>query len=141
MHTKMHKLAPLMVYFYQGRFKEPIHVVYNASVRKGWLLEHFYGLRFWPIFDITRNDSRIHPLTIKILFYTFLSIIRLDFIIILPFYGVFVTFQNFEFRELFRPYWKGDEPYFTFDDTKWSSMTPSKIYKVIWHCWCQNTCP
>ena len=141
MHTKMHELVPLMVYFYPGRFKDPIHVIYNASVWKGWLLEHFYGFWFWPIFDITRNDSRIHPLTIKRLFYSFISIIRYEFTIILPFYGFFVTFQNLKCRELFRPYWKRDEPDFTFDGAKWSSITPSKFYKVIGRCWYQTTCP
>ena len=130
-----------MVYFYPGRFKEPIHAVYNASVWKGWLLEHFYGFWFWPIFDISRNDSRIHPLTIKRLFYSFPSSIRYEFTIILPFYGFFVTFQNFELRDFFRPYWKRDEPDFTFEDSQWSSLTPSTFYKVIGRCWYQTTSP
>ena len=55
----------------------------------------------------------------------------------MPFYGVFVTFENLDFRELFCPYWKSDEPNITFDDAKSPSVTPSKIHKVIWgYCYC-----
>ena len=52
----------------------------------------------------------------------------------MPFYGLFVTFQNFDFSELFCPYWKTDEPNFAFDGAKSSIVTPSMIYEVIWGC-------
>ena len=130
-----------MVDFYRGRFKKPIHVVFNVSVCKGWLLGLFYGFGFWPIFDFSRNDSKIHPLTIRILLSSFLNVIRYVLIIIMPFYGVFVTFRNLDFRELFWLYWKRDEPHFTFDGAKSSSITPTKIYKVIWRSWYRTTCP
>ena len=114
-----------MVSFHESWSEKPFHVVYNVPIWKGWLLEHFYGFRFWTIFDFSRIDSRIHPLAIGILTYTPTSIIRCEFTIIIPFYGIFVTFQNFDFRELFWPYWKRDEPDLAFGVAKWSLVMPS----------------
>ena len=92
METKMHKLAPLVVYFYQGRFNKPSGVAYVEQIWKGWLLEHFYGFWFWSIFDFFQNDSRIDPSAVGILSNRLLSIFGYIFAIIMPFYGVFVTF-------------------------------------------------
>ena len=47
-------------------------------------------------------------MTIGILIYTFPSVIRHILTIIMPFYGIFVTFQNHDFWALFWPYWKRD---------------------------------
>ena len=125
----------LVVYFDQWLFKEPSHMIYIISIWMRWLLEHFYGLRFWPIFGFSWNDTKIHLLTIGILIYIFLSVIRHVLTIIMPFYGFFVTFKNLDFWQLFWLYWKRDEPDITFIDAKWSSIMPTKIYEVIWRCW------
>ena len=141
MCTEKPMWASLMVYFDQWLFKEPSHVIYITHIWKRWLLEHFYGLRFWPIFDFSWNNTKIHLLTIGILIYTFLSLIRHVFIIIMPFYGIFVTFQNLDFWALFWPYWKRYEPNIAFDDAKRSREIFPKIHKVIRGCWCRITCP
>ena len=49
----------------------------------------------------------------------------------MSFYGVFVTFENLDFRELSCPYCKRDEPNITFDDVKSSNVTLTSIYKAI----------
>ena len=90
---------------------------------------------------VISNDTKIHLLTIRILIYTFLSVIRHVWTIIMPFYGIFVTFQNLDFWALFWPYWKRDEPVIAFDDAKTSREILPKIHKVIRGCWCRITCP
>ena len=132
---------PLVVSFYVAWSEKRFRVVYNVPVWKRWLLEHFYGFRFWTIFDFSRIDSRTHPLAIRILSYTLISIIRYEFTIITHCYGIFITFPNFDFGELFWRYWKRDEPDLTFDLAKWSLVMPSNIYKVIWGFWYRITCP
>ena len=141
MSTEKPMWASLVVYFDQWLFKEPSHVIYIMPIWKRWLLERFYGLRFWPIFDFSWNDTKIHLLTIGILIYTFLSVIRHVWTIIMHFYGIFVTFQNLDFWALFWPYWKRDEPNIAFDDAKTSREILPKIHKVIRGCWCRITCP
>ena len=65
MSTEKPVWASLVVYFGQWLFKEPSHVIYIMPIWKRWLLERFYGLRFWPIFDFSWNSSHeIHLLTI-----------------------------------------------------------------------------
>ena len=46
-------------------------------------------------------------------------------------YGFFVTFKNLDFRALFCPYLKRDEPKMGSDGSKTSSMILSKIYEPI----------
>ena len=140
MQTKMHKQASLVVYFYEGWLKKPIRVIYAMQIWKGWVLEHFYGLWFWSIFGFFQNVSRIHPSAIGILSFRLISTLKYIFTKIMSFYGVFVTFENLDFREMFCPYWKSDEPNITFDDAKLPSVTPSKIHKVIWGCCYCITC-
>ena len=83
------------------------------------------------IFDFLKNGTKIHLLTIGLLIYIFLSVIRHVVTIIMSFYGVFVTFKNLDFGQFFWLYRKRDEPDITFVDAKWSSIMPTKIYKVI----------
>ena len=141
MCTEKPMWASLMVYFDQWLFKEPSHVIYITPIWRRWLLEHFYGLRFWPIFGFAWNDTKIHLLTIEILNYTFLSVIRHVFTIIMSFYGFFVTFKKLDFWALFWPYWKRDESNIAFDGAKTSREILPNIHKVIWGCWCRITCP
>ena len=51
MSTEQPIWASLVVYFDRWLLKEPNLVIYITSKWMEWLLEHFYGLRFWPIFD------------------------------------------------------------------------------------------
>ena len=141
MSTEKPMWASLVVNFDQWLFKEPNHVIYLTPIWKRWLLEHLYGLRFWAIFGFSWNDTKIHLLAIGILIYNFLSVIRHVLTIIMPFYGIFVTFQNLDFWALFWPYWKRDEPVIAFDDAKTSREILPKIHKVIRGCWCRITCP
>ena len=107
MSTEKPIWASPMVYHVQWLFQEPSHVIYITPIWRRWLLEHFYGLRFWPIFGFAWNDTKIHLLTIEILNYTCLSVIRHVFTIIMSFYGFFVTFKKLDFWALFWSYWKG----------------------------------
>ena len=65
MHAQMHKLLPLVVGFYQGCSEKPIHVVFNVLIWNDWLLEHFYGFRFWPIFDFFMTNLEWHVFGLK----------------------------------------------------------------------------
>ena len=59
----------------------------------------------------------------------------------MPFYGVFVTFQCLDFLNLFRQYWKKDEPNIGPDCAQVSSVTSPEISEPIWGRWYGTTLP
>ena len=122
-------------YFYRKMSRKHSCEVFSRLKWKGWVLEHFWKSRFWPILDIFLKMSlKFIPsqsdLILSMNDVTW-ALIDVKTNVIMPHYDWIVKFQNWDLGDFFTSYWKRDEPYIGSNSLKMFIVSPFIIYDLV----------